>query len=125
MAKRFLRYFGIAIAITTAVAVVVALFSLVTQGQPTINHIFIANFIVGGIVICVGIFQVLYSPTAVRGGLVNSRQHQSQDFQTQQMLAAHKTSGDGQAAAKYVFIGICIIAITALVQCALVGLHIL
>ena len=64
---------------------------------------------------CIGLFSVLPSPTAVRGDLGNSRQITIANAETQKILAKTKISGNGDTA-RFIFVGICIIAISLLVQ---------
>jgi len=117
MIKRLLRYFGFALAIAAAVAVIVALFGQITQGQLVVNHIFVANYIIGGVIAFLGI-----SSVAERGNLAYIRQHQQtpdfQDFQTHRALKDRKANEDAQNGTKLIFIGFSIVAITALAQYA-------
>ena len=114
MAKRFLKYFGISIAVMTTITVIVALFGLATQGQPEITHIFIISYFVGGIIILIGI-----SSVAEAGSLAykpQNRQPNFKDYQTHKALTARKAGSDSKNGAKFMFIGICIVAIAALAQ---------
>jgi len=90
------------------------IYAFITAAPLPLNHIFITNFIIGGIIAVLGIISV-----AEPGSLAykpQNRQPNFQDFQKHTALTANKSGGDSKNSAKFIFIGIYVIAITALAQ---------
>jgi len=123
MTKRILHWVAkhllMSAVIAAAVAALVLLFTFITTGHFSPIHTFTANFIVGGIIICVGIFSIPYSPLSTQGGLKyfrHTRMGAEPDFHTGKAHAAHRTNGDVGRAAKFIFAGLCIVAIAGLAQ---------
>jgi len=107
--------------IITIVVVFALIYAFATAAPLPLDHIFRANFIIGGIIVCLGIFSVPYSPISTQGALKYFRharhpQGPEPDFHVSKTHAAHKTNGNIKNAAVFLFTGISIIAFTVLGQ---------
>ena len=118
MAKKFLRriakYSLISFVIVAAVTAAVLIFSFVTASYPSLDNVLTANFIVGGLVIFMGLLSLSSVPASrVDGGAAAGRLN----FDLQKNMAkAHWNDKYKSEIPKLFYIGIGIVAITALAQ---------